>query len=229
MNITPPIYPVCHATLKKAASLLLVLLMLSVTTGAQAAIACFPDTSGDWAFSSSGFLRVEIAGLIPCTEHDQINVGGELSINSTTLKIELLNGYVPAFGDRFDILNWGSINGTFGAIDTSAAVLPAPLVWDTSQLIITGELIVGMDMQSSGDGDLAPWDDPDGLIDAADVLIAEQLVLGYRTPGTLQCAHGDMNSDGAINTADLLLIAREVLMPRSPSIKAEPIEYAPAC
>ena len=70
-----------------------------------------------------------------------------------------------------------------------------------------------MDVQNIEDGDLAPWDDPDGLINAADVLIAEQLVLGLRTPGALQYAHGDMNSDDEINTADLLMITRKVLMP----------------
>ena len=110
-------------------------------------------------------------------------------------------------------MDWGTLIGTFGVIDASAAVLPAPLVWDTSQLYLTGELVVGMDTIPLGDGDLAPWDNPDGLIDAADVLIAEQLVLGLRTPGALQYAHGDMNSDGDINTADLLLITQEVLTP----------------
>jgi hypothetical protein len=208
MNITPFTPPVRHAALKKAGLLLLVLLMLSVSAGTQAAIFCFPP-SGDLAFDPFGIFRVEIAGLTPCTEHDQTNVGGELSINSTTLKIDLLNDFVPAFRDSFDILNWGSINGTFGTIDASAAVLPAPLVWNTSKLYTDGELIV--DVQHFEDGDLAPWDNPDGLINAADVLIAEQLVLGLRTPGALQYAHGDMNSDGEINTADLLLIAQDAL------------------
>jgi len=61
------------------------------------------------------------------------------------------------------------------------------------------------------DGDLAPWDNPDGLINAADILIASQLVLGLRIPDTLQYAHGDMNADGIINLADLTLIIEEVL------------------
>jgi hypothetical protein len=121
----------------------------------------------------------------------------------------LFNDFVPVLGDRFDILNWGTLIGTFGVIDSSRAVLPAPLVWDTSQLYLTGELVV--DVQHFEDGDLAPWDDPDGKIDAADVLIAQQLVLGRRTPGALQYAHGDMNGDCIIDTADLLLITQAVL------------------
>ena len=61
------------------------------------------------------------------------------------------------------------------------------------------------------DGDLAPWDNPDGLINAADVLIATQLVLGQRIPGALQFAHGDMNADSVIDVADLILITKAVL------------------
>jgi len=62
-----------------------------------------------------------------------------------------------------------------------------------------------------GDGDLAPWNNPDGQLNAADVLIATQLVLGQRTAGTLQYVHGDINFDGTVNLGDLLLIQRLML------------------
>ena len=61
------------------------------------------------------------------------------------------------------------------------------------------------------DGDLAPWDDPDGVINAADFLIANQLATGQRSPDSLQYGHGDMNLDGIINAADLLMIQMLVL------------------
>jgi hypothetical protein len=61
------------------------------------------------------------------------------------------------------------------------------------------------------DGDLVPWDTPDGEINGADVLIATQLVLGLRTAGSLQYAYGDMNQDEVIDLADLLLIQQAVL------------------
>jgi hypothetical protein len=164
---------------------------------------------GNVTFSFSATLITEIGGLVPCTEHDQINVGNVLTINNATFEIILINGFVPQFGDTFNAMNWGSITGTFGTIDSSAALLPAPLLWDTSQLYVTGELTVGV--QQFSDGDLAPWDNPDGVINAADVLIANQLALGSRTPGALQYAHGDMNIDGVIDIADQLLITRVVL------------------
>ena len=168
---------------------------------------------GDWTFDFSSPLGIEIAGVIPCDEHDQLSVGGTLTISNSTLTI-VLSGiapapvFEPALGNTFNILNFGSIAGTFGTIDTSGAVLPEPLVWDFSQLYLTGELIVSVTQYA--DGDLAPWDNPDGLINAADLLIAEQLALGQRTAGALQYAHGDMNTDGIIDLADLILIQQTV-------------------
>ena len=164
---------------------------------------------GNVTFSSSAGLIIEIGGSTPCTEHDQIIVANALTVNGATLKVILIGGFVPMYGDTFDIMDWGSFNGSFGSIDTGAASLPAPLHWDTSQLYLTGELIV--DVQPIADGDLAPWNAPDGQINAADVLIATQLVLGQRTSGALQYVHGDMNTDGVIDLADLLLIQQVVL------------------
>lgn len=169
---------------------------------------------GNWTFDSSSSLGIEIAGLTPCVEHDQLTVTGTLTLIGNATLIVQLSGidpapvYEPALGDTFKILDFGSIIGTFGTIDTSGAVLPEPLVWDISQLYLTGELIVGV--QQYADGDLAPWDNPDGLINAADILIAEQLALGQRTAGALQYAHGDMNTDGIIDLADLILIQQIV-------------------
>jgi subtilisin family serine protease len=64
-------------------------------------------------------------------------------------------------------------------------------------------------------GDLAPWNAPDGNINAADTLIATSLALGIRAPGTAQLQHGDVYPpgapDGEINTQDLLLIMQMVL------------------
>lgn len=166
------------------------------------------DFGGNVTLGATATLLTEIGGPTPCAEHDRISVAGQLSINSAKLQVVLLD-YEPALGERFDIMDWGSISGSFSIVDTSAAILPPPLIWDTSQLYLSGELVV--DMQHYSDGDLAPWDSPDGQVNAADVLIATQLALGLRVPGVLQFAHGDMNVDDTIDLADVLLIQQIVL------------------
>jgi hypothetical protein len=60
------------------------------------------------------------------------------------------------------------------------------------------------------DGDLAPLGNPDGIINAADLLIAQRITLQLITANPLQLAHGDLHPvgspDGIINTPDLLLL-----------------------
>ena len=68
----------------------------------------------------------------------------------------------------------------------------------------------------SPDGDLAPYGAPDGLVNAADLLIAQRIVLGLINPPTpLDLAHGDVYPpgapDGVIDMSDLLLIQKMVL------------------
>jgi len=166
------------------------------------------DFGGNVTFGPTASLLIEIGGTVPCTEYDQVSVANTLTINGATLELALIDGFVAVYGDHFDVLDWGSLVGSFGTIDTSAAALPAPLVWDVSQLYVTGELVV--ELQHFGDGDLAPWNAPDGQINAADVMIAMQLATGLRVPGDLQYAHGDMNLDGMIDLADVLLIQQVV-------------------
>ncbi len=59
----------------------------------------------------------------------------------------------------------------------------------------------------------------DGIVNAADVLVAQQIILGQRTPTAIELSHGDVAplingipaSDSQFNTGDLLLIERKAL------------------
>jgi len=121
--------------------------------------------------------------------------------------------------DRFDTQGWpglcdmvhvslvqGDCSPPSAQIDVTA-YLSATTFADIPE--ISGALVCNAEIVANGD--LAPWDAPDGMINAADVLIAQQLVLGLRTPGALQYAHGDVNTDGIIDVADLILIIQIVL------------------
>ena len=67
------------------------------------------------------------------------------------------------------------------------------------------------------DGDLAPLGNPDGLINAADYIIGQRIVLQQITPTALEFAHGDLHPpgspDGDIDTSDLILLQQLILPP----------------
>jgi len=71
-----------------------------------------------------------------------------------------------------------------------------------------------MSLPVIADGDLAPLGAPDGLLNTADLLIAQRIVLGNLTPTLLDLAHGDVYPvgapDGVINISDLILIRQIV-------------------
>ena len=60
------------------------------------------------------------------------------------------------------------------------------------------------------DGDLAPYGNPDGFLNAADLMVAQRIVLGEITATQLDLAHGDVYPagapDGVIDLSDLILI-----------------------
>ncbi|MDH5711610.1 MAG: dockerin type I repeat-containing protein [Gammaproteobacteria bacterium] len=63
----------------------------------------------------------------------------------------------------------------------------------------------------NGNGDLAPYGAPDGVINIADLVIARQIVLGTITPTAQDIVHLDLYPDGVIDMSDLLLLERVVL------------------
>jgi len=111
---------------------------------------CVTD-QGNVTFEGSAWLEIELGGTTVCTGYDQYTVNLSLTLNSPTLKVLLIDGFVPAAGQRFDILNWGTLTGTFGKLELPA--LPVDLAWDTSKLYTTGELAV----VTTGDVPLPAW------------------------------------------------------------------------
>ena len=65
------------------------------------------------------------------------------------------------------------------------------------------------------DGNVAPINAPDGIVDVADILIMTQIVMGLLTPDTNTLAHGDIypngSPNGVITISDLLLLHQLVI------------------
>ncbi len=66
----------------------------------------------------------------------------------------------------------------------------------------------------NSDGDLAPLGSPNGVVDAADYMVAMRIVLGQISATSLELSHGDLYPvgapDGIIDLSDLVLILRRV-------------------
>jgi hypothetical protein len=62
---------------------------------------------------------IEIGGTTPGSEHDVIRVLGQ-AVLAGTLQAQLIDGFEPSEGDRFEFLTAAAISGAFGALDLPA-------------------------------------------------------------------------------------------------------------
>src|SRR5690606_13471694 len=69
-----------------------------------------------------------LSAVITSSTHSPVNVGGIARITYGRLKVTL-DGYTPAEGDSFLLINGGAIEGSFASTDFSAATLPQGLGW----------------------------------------------------------------------------------------------------
>ena len=95
--------------------------------------------TGPISFSVANRLEIELGGTTP-GDHDKLIVDGLLTFEGGTLDVLLINGFTPEAGDVFDILDWTSLQGGFGKVLLPG--LAGKLFWDTSDLLVTGELRV---------------------------------------------------------------------------------------
>jgi hypothetical protein len=87
---------------------------------------------GNMTLDSTSDLKIELGGRTVGTQYDKVNVAGQLSLDGA-LNVVLINGFKPKAGDSFDILNWGSLSGTFAG-GVNLPTLGGRIVWDASHL-----------------------------------------------------------------------------------------------
>jgi hypothetical protein len=128
---------------------------------------CVTD-QGNVVFEAGAQLEIELGGTTACTGYDRYAVALSLSLRGPTMNVVLINGFVPAAGQRFDVLDWGTLTGTFGTVNLPA--LPHGLTWDTTALHTSGEIAV-----------VAPVADSDVPLPAwAIVLLGSGLAMGLK-------------------------------------------------
>lgn len=67
-------------------------------------------------------------------------MNGLLQLLGGPLEVVLISGFVSAAGQHFDVLDWTTLEGSFG--DVMLPGLAPGLVWDSSKLYVDGSLAV---------------------------------------------------------------------------------------
>ena len=94
--------------------------------------------NGDYFQGAGATLAIEIAGK---ALHDLLDVSGIITLNGGSLDVLLLDGFNPAEGDIYDILDFSAIDGV-GFDSLNLPALASGLIWDTSDLMTAGSLSV---------------------------------------------------------------------------------------
>ncbi len=88
--------------------------------------------------SSTAVIAVELAGTTVGSGYDRVAVAGTLNLTGT-LEVALVGTYVPDIPDPFDVLTWGTRNGSFAT--TNGLTLPGSKklvpTYGTSALTLT--------------------------------------------------------------------------------------------
>ncbi|OYW72248.1 MAG: hypothetical protein B7Z37_25490 [Verrucomicrobia bacterium 12-59-8] len=128
------------------------------SAGAPRVLFTLAGATGNEANPTDG---IQAAGLLNGSfgNHDALVVQGMLSLAAgSTIKVELSGGYDPGFGDVYNLIDWGTVNGGSGAIvaggfnaantggdldlQLGAAMIANGWFWNTDQFLTDGIIYV---------------------------------------------------------------------------------------
>ncbi|MBM3846049.1 MAG: hypothetical protein FJ405_07180 [Verrucomicrobia bacterium] len=75
---------------------------------------------GTFVQDAAGRLAIELGGLAPGAQRDQLRVSGAVSLNGS-LALSYVNGFLPNPGQEFLLIEGGSVNGTFSTVTGGTA------------------------------------------------------------------------------------------------------------
>jgi hypothetical protein len=146
---------------------------------------------GDLRFGPLGVLTLELGGVTAGSEHDRLEVAGELVL-AGGVELVPIDGYAPPLDAAFTLLTAASRAGEFAIV----AGVQQPGGLDLAIAYEPGAVIATMRKRGDVDGD--------GLLTAADSAIVQAAATAGLT--TTAYAAGDVDGSGAVDAADVGIV-----------------------
>lgn len=192
---------------------------VAASNAMYAGLISVPDRDGDGLYDNTDNCQLDPNPSQADSDTDDIGDACDQDNDNDGLSdaIEILLGTNPfnSDSDGDGLADFEEVNR-----DQDPASYQAGVDTDPSNPDTDGDgLLDGIDNNPLGmiepDGDLAPYGNRDGSIDAGDLLIAIRIVRGEISPTADDLAHGDLypvgDPDGVINLSDLILIQKLIL------------------
>jgi hypothetical protein len=116
------------------------------------------NVDGDYTQTTTGTLAIEIGGLAPASEYDQLVVSGDAVLDGI-IDVSLIDGFIPLPGQQFQVLSAAAIIEN-GVVLGGAAASLFNLIVDESTLILEAVTTALLGDYNS-----------DGAVDAADYVV----------------------------------------------------------
>jgi hypothetical protein len=145
-------------------------------------------------------LEIELGGTTPGSEFDVIKIAGTAALDGT-LRVKLINGFVPKLGDAFSILTCNSRTGDFGkylGLDLGGGLALEPGFDAAGTLTLTVT-------ESTGARFTRGNVNADDRLNIADAVYILTYLFRQGTPPSCMDAT-DTNDDGKVNIADAVYL-----------------------
>lgn len=149
--------------------------------------------SGNYLQSAAGKLTMEIGGTIPGNEFDRLLVDGSAMLGGI-LQVNLLNGFLPSFGDSYLLLEAvAGLSGEFA--NTILPGLTNGLKWRLEYSPLQVRLLVQLQSGGTVPGDY----NGDNVVDAADYVVWRNAL------GSMSMLGADGDGDGIVDQDDYVV------------------------
>jgi len=148
---------------------------------------------GDLTLGSDSQTKLEILGFTPGTQHDVVQVTGDLSAGGNlSVSIDAATQAALATGSTFQLLQFASSTGSFESV--SVPELAGVLTLSTANLLVNGQVQVISEVTGDADGN--------GRTDLSDFGV---LKANFGTSGA-NWSQGDFDQDSKISLSDFGLL-----------------------